>query len=143
MRYARILQVVAGLSLLIGSYFMGRINVQLLSHGSRTAGRIVGYKQESLRDKSQSTVGSTAYMPIVEYQLGAEAVHFEDWLGSPIAGDINKPVRVLYDPANPSIAMIDREIWNWLPWGPVLVVGAFLLLTGSKNLLFPSRSSTF
>ena len=138
MQFARILQIVAGLFLVTGSFFMGKVNVRLLLRGAKTDGRIVGYQQRSIRTKNDSSVGSTAYMPVVEYQLASKVVRFEDWLGAAIAGDINKPVTVLYDPANPSIAMIDRGLWNWLPWGPVLVVGILLLLAGIKNLLFSS-----
>jgi hypothetical protein len=26
-------------------------------------------------------------------------------------------------------------VWNWLPWGPIVAVGAFLLLVGIAGLL--------
>lgn len=72
-------------------------------------------------------------MPIVEFQAGDRVVQFQDWLGTKIAGNINVSVIVLYDPVNPSVAMIDRPVWNWIPWTPIFVVGVFLVLVAIKG----------
>lgn len=142
MQYARALRIVTGLFLLTGAYFMGRTNVWLLVRGVKADGRIVDYQQRSIRTRTDTSIGGKAYMPVVEYRLGSKVVRFEDWLGSSIAGDVNKPVAVLCDTANPTTAMIDRGVWNWLPWGPLAAVGMLLLLSGIKNLLFPKRSAS-
>jgi hypothetical protein len=42
-------------------------------------------------------------------------------------------VIVLYDPTNPSVAMIDRPVWNWIPWAPTFAVGLFLALAAIKG----------
>jgi hypothetical protein len=48
-------------------------------------------------------------------------------------------VIVLYDPANPSLAMIDRPVWNWLPWAPIFALGLFLVLVAIKCALHALR----
>jgi hypothetical protein len=36
--------------------------------------------------------------------------------------------------------MIDRPVWNWIPWAPTFAVGLFLALVGLKGF-FQSRRS--
>jgi hypothetical protein len=36
--------------------------------------------------------------------------------------------------------MIDRPVWNWIPWAPTFAVG-FLLLLSAINGFFKSRRS--
>ena len=56
-------------------------------------------------------------------------------MGSPSMGSLPDRVTVLYDPARPSDAMIDRPVWNWLPWAPIGAVGLFLALVAVKGWL--------
>jgi hypothetical protein len=72
-------------------------------------------------------------MPIVEFQAGDRVVQFQDWLGAKIAGTRNVSVIVLYDPVNPSVAMIDRPVWNWIPCAPNFAVGVFLILVAIRG----------
>jgi Protein of unknown function (DUF3592) len=139
LRYAFIPQAIAGLFLLALSYFMGYAHFRLIREGVRAPGRIVGYKQENFRRSSES-FSTTGYMPIVEFHTNDRFVQFQDWLGTRIAGSANLPVIVLYDPANPAIAMIDRPLGNWLPWAPIFVVGLFLLLVSIKGALHSLHS---
>jgi hypothetical protein len=81
------------------------------------------------------TTPALAFMPIVEFQAGDRIVRFEDWKGSSLAGSLRDRVTVLYDPARPSVAMIDRPAWNWLPWAPIAAVGLFLTLVAIKGWL--------
>ena len=137
LRYAWIPQVLAGLFLLGLGYFMGHAHFHLIREGVRAPGRIVGYKQENFRSSSGS-FSSTGYMPIVEFHTNERFVQFQDWLGTHVAGNKNVPVIVLYDPANPMSAMIDRPVWNWIPWAPTFALG-FLLFLGAINRFFKSR----
>jgi hypothetical protein len=137
LRYAWILQVLAGLFLLSLGYFMGHAHFHLMREGKRVPGRIVGYRQENFRSSSGS-FSSTGYMPIVEFHTNDRFVHFQDWLGNSIAGSENVPVIVLYDPAHPTVAMIDRPLWNWIPWAPIFAVGLLLVLS-AMNGFFKSR----
>jgi Protein of unknown function (DUF3592) len=139
LRYGWIVQIFGGLIFLSLGYFMGHMHFHLISQGVRAPGRIVGYKEEIFRRSSSSSSStSTGYMPIVEFHTSDRFVQFEDWLGSGSAGSKNVPVIVLYDPANPTQAMIDRPVWNWIPWGPMFALG-FLLLLGAINRFFKSR----
>jgi hypothetical protein len=141
LRYAWILEVFGGLVFLSLGYFMGHAHFHLIRQGVRAPGRIVSYKQESFRTTSGTASTTTSgYMPIVEFQTNERFVQFEDWLGTGIAGNKNVPVVVLYDPANPSLAMIDRPFWNWIPWAPNFTVG-FLLVLSAINRFFRSQRS--
>ena len=62
----------------------------------------------------------TAFMPIVEFKLGDRTIRFKDWMGSSVAAGLNNPVPVIYDSSEPSVAMIDRHVWNWIPWARLL-----------------------
>jgi Protein of unknown function (DUF3592) len=131
LRYAWIPQMLAGLLFLGLGYYMGHTHFHLIREGVRAPGRIVGYKQEAFRRSSGSS--STGYMPVVEFHTSDRFVQFKDWLGTSIQGSSNVSVMVLYDPANPSVAMIDRPLWNWFPWGPILAVGVLLLLISVRS----------
>lgn len=133
LRYAWILQLFAGLVFLGSGYFMGHTHFHLIRDGARAPGRIVGYKQESFRSSSSTSSTSTSYMPVVEFHTNDRFVQFEDWLGTHMAGNTNVAVIVLYDPANPTVAMIDRPVWNWIPWAPISALGLFLFLVAIKG----------
>jgi hypothetical protein len=138
LHYAWILQMFGGVLLLSLGYFLGHGHFHLLREGVRAPGRIIGYKQE--RFQSSSSSGHTAYMPLVEFRVSDRIVQFKDWMGSSSSGTLYTSVIVLYDPANPTDAMIDRPVWNWMPWAPTFAVGLLLFL-GSIRRFFLSRSS--
>jgi len=138
-RYAWILQVFAGLVFLGLGYLMGHEHYHLLRAGVRAPGTIIGYKQKNFRSSSGSS--STGYMPIVEFHTNDRFLQFQDWLGSNSTGARNDPVIVLYDPANPTVAMIDRPVWNWLPWAPIFALGVFLLLVSINGFFRSQRSA--
>ncbi len=129
------LQVIAGLVMMALGFYMGHTHFHLIRAGIRTQGRIIGYHQEQFPSSRSQSFRSTGYIPVVEYRIDDHSVRFQDWLGKPLAGAINIPVNVLYDPANPLVAMIDRRVWNWLPWSPILALGVFLLLVGISALI--------
>jgi len=139
LRYAWIPQVLAGLFLLGLGYFMGHAHFHLIREGVRAPGRIVGYKQENFRSSSGS-FSSTGYMPIVEFHTNERFVQFQDWLGTSIERSKNVPVIVLYDPASPAVAMIDRPVWNWIPWAPIFSVGLLLVLSAINGFFRSQRS---
>jgi len=138
LRYTRILQVIVGLIFLFLGYHMGNKQFHLIRAGTPTQGRIVAYKARSFTSSSTSnrtSSTSTGYMPVVEFRTNDGTIRFEDWLGSPRQGALNAAVPVLYDSADPAAAMIDRPAWNWLPWCPIMAVGAFLFLVGVAGVL--------
>jgi uncharacterized protein DUF3592 len=139
-RYTRVAQAVTGLFLLALGYYIGREHFHLITQGIRTQGTIVSYKQEYFAGNylRASSSGSTAFMPIVKYQAGERVVQFKDWMGTN-AAVLNVRVTVLYDPANPSVAMIDRPMWNWIPWAPTFAMGLFLVLVAING--WPASAS--
>ena len=127
LRRIYIVQAFAGILLMLVGYHIGKVHFHLITEGIRTQGTIVGSEYVHFgRD-------DTAFMPVVEFQIGNRAVRFQDWKGSHSGGGINDSVPVIYDAVDPSIAMIDRPIWNWFPWAPLFVVGLFLVLVGVKG----------
>jgi hypothetical protein len=134
LRVAIVLQFLLGLFLLSMSYFMGKTHFDLIRKGLRTPGTIVDYKQEYFRRTGES-FGSSGYMPIVEYSVGDRIVRFTDWLGSSSAGFKNQRVTVLYNPTDLTVAIIDRPIWNWLPWASIGAVGLFMLFVAIKGFV--------
>jgi hypothetical protein len=130
LRWMWIPQLLVGAFLLVLAFYMGRGHFDLIRHGERTAGRVVGYEPRtfvSTNASSRVSTTTTAFMPIVEFRASARVVRFTDWLGSRSAGHLSA-VTVLYDPANPSQAMIDRPVMNWIPWMPIAVTGLLLVV---------------
>jgi hypothetical protein len=138
-RYGALLQALLGLFLIYFGYFGGRAHFHLIRYGLRTQGRIVGHATEYFRSRSGNS-NDTAYMPIVEFRTGNRVIHFENWLGSSSTGNLHTSVIVLYDPADPTTAMIDRPVMNWIPWAPCFVVGVILVLVAIKGSLSPRNS---
>lgn len=141
-RLVRIAQAVTALVLLTLAFHTGKTRFVLLTEGVRAAGRIVDYKEErfSTRSVGNMTRTTTTFLPVVQFQAAGQVVTFTDWMGSPAAGEINDPVTVLYDPARPSVAMIDRPVWNWDAVGSLLC-GRCLLAYGCAQRLVCSRKS--
>jgi Protein of unknown function (DUF3592) len=140
LRYMYIPQALVGAFLLIAAYYMGHAHFHLIREGIRAPGSVVGHKQEYFQDTSR-TSSTLAFMPIVEFQAGEQIVRFEDWRGSSSADSLHDRVTVLYDPAHPSDAVIDRPVWNWLPWAAIAAVGLFLTLVAVKGWLSSIRAS--
>jgi Protein of unknown function (DUF3592) len=136
LRYTYVAQILTGLFLLLLGYVIGKDHLNLVRHGVRASGIVVDYKAQNFRDSNRN-FNETGYMPIVQFQVEDHVVQFKDWLGSGMPGPRRRPVMVLYDPANPSTAMIDRPILNWVPWGPTMAVGVFLLLVGLRGIARP------
>ena len=51
LRYVRLLQLLAGLFLMVFGYYIGRAHFDLIVEGSRTQGRIVDYKEERIGNR--------------------------------------------------------------------------------------------
>jgi hypothetical protein len=130
-RYYFIPQALAALLFLSFSYTTGKDHAHLLLGAARTQGVIVGLKP--VRGGS-STFKQTVYLPAVEFRAGDHVIHFQEWKGRTYNAGLGSSVPVLYDPANPSIAMIDRSYGNWLPWAPCFAIGLILALASIKGL---------
>jgi hypothetical protein len=136
LRFMRVLQLVSGLFLLGLGYFIGHEHFHLIRAGVRTQGVILGYKEQVFQSYNQGrSYSSTAFMPIVEFHAGERIIRFKDWKGTQSASGRGTPVTVLYDPADPVSAMIDRPVMNWIPWAPIFAVGLFLVLIAANGFL--------
>jgi hypothetical protein len=140
-RSRRALQLATGVFLALLGLYIGRVRIELMLDGARTSGRIVGYEQRLMPTSGTSTARTLAFMPVVEFQTGTRSVRFTDWLGSSVAAARNERVPVVYRGADPSVAMIDRRVGNWLPWAPILALGLFLSLDAVRAYVARRRSS--
>lgn len=136
-RYYFIPQSLGALLFLGFSYSTGKVHAHLLFRATRTQGIIVGLKPVRMQSHSNSggssTFAQTVYLPAVEFRAGDHVIHFQEWKGQASNAGLGSSVPVLYDPANPSIAMIDRSYWNWLPWAPCFAIGLILALASIKG----------
>jgi Protein of unknown function (DUF3592) len=128
-RYLPVVQILTGVFLALLGYSIGKDHLTLIQHGVRTPGVIVNYQTQIFRDARRNS-STTGFMPIVQFRDADRTIQFKDWLGSSSTAFLGQRVTVLYDPANPSVAMIDRSIANWIPWGPTIAVGVFLVCVG-------------
>jgi len=141
LRYTYIAQVVTGLFLLLFGYTIGKEHLRLVRFGLRAPGTVVDFQRQQFRDSSRTSSSThTGFMPVVQFQAADRVIRFKDWLGSSSAGPLHQSVIVLYDPVHPTSAMIDRQVMNWIPWGPTIGVGAFLILVGTIGLVHSARS---
>jgi hypothetical protein len=140
-RSRRALQLAVGIFLVLLGLYIGRVRIELMLDGARATGQIVAYEQRLMPKSGTSTDRTLAFMPVVEFRTGARTVRFTDWLGSSVAAALHESVPVVYRRADPSVAMIDRRVGNWLPWAPILALGLFLSLDAVRAYFARRRSS--
>lgn len=134
-RYMFIPQFLAAAVFLSFAYGTGHVHAHLLFKGARTSGTIIALKPVQMSNRSSNGTQSyyTIYEPLVEFSAGDRIVRFQEWKGSRSNAGLGLSVPVLYDPADPSIAMLDHGPSNWLPWAPCFLIGlpvAFASLKG-------------
>jgi hypothetical protein len=135
LRYAWVPSAIFGVLLFVFAYLSEMGHLRLILAGNQTTGRIVDYKE--YRD-SRAT---SRFVPMVEFETNNQRIHFEDWVGRTRRHGTGDLTSVLYDPANPSHAMIDRGILNWLPWGPCVALGLLLTLSALTRWRATRRTS--
>jgi uncharacterized protein DUF3592 len=135
-RYIFIPQFLAAALFLSFAYATGHVHGHLLFKGARTRGTIVDLKpvKFSQRSSSGSNWYTTIYEPLVEFNAGDRMVRFQEWKGSESRVGLGSSVPVIYDPLDPSIAMLDRGLSNWLPWAPFFAIGLVVGLASLKGL---------
>jgi len=127
-------QLLAAMLFLGFAYKTGKDHCRVLLAGGRTQGTVVAFKPVLIRS-SNSSFYRTAYMPIVQFRAADHVVQFQEWKSSRSDASLHSQVSVLYDPSNPSIAMMDRGAFNWFPWAPCAAIGLLLTLAALKGLL--------
>jgi hypothetical protein len=115
-----------GTGLIVLGFYSGHGLANMLSTGVRTQGTII--RLESVYSSSGSGSHYT-YYPVVTFDVpGAGRREFKDRVGgNPPVNQVGDNVTVLYDPARPDKALIDRGLWNWLIPGSCLMGGLLLL----------------
>ena len=98
------------------------INWQLDQNGATTSGTVV-----RLAESDSSEGGCCVYSPVIEFVASNDQTHsFEgDTASDPPAYEVGEEVSVLYDPANPDSAQINKWSERWL--FPVIIIPAMLL----------------
>ena len=133
-RYAFIPQFLAAAVFLSFSYGTGKAHARLLFRSSRTQGTIVSFRSTLISRRSGSSSSYwTIYEPLVEFTVSDRVFRFQEWKGSESRVGLGSSVPVIYDPANPSVAMLDRGFGNWFPWAPCFVIGLILALASIKG----------
>jgi hypothetical protein len=145
-RYLFIPQFLAAALFLSFGYVTGKVHARLLFRSARVQGTIVGFKsaQISQRSGSSSSYYSTIYEPLVEFTVNDRVFRVQEWKGSESRVGLGSSAPIIYDPADPSVAMLDRGLWNWLPWAPFFAIGLIVGLASLKGFfvfLFPPPRS--
>lgn len=124
----RVPLAIAGLMILAAAYYVGHEQITLMRRGVAGQGRIVGFQTITVRDGGSKSTTARPH-PVVELSLDNHPIRFVDWLGLRGEGSVGAIVPVRYLRDQPSVAMIDRPVWNWFPWGWLAAVG--MLVFGS------------
>ena len=130
-------QIIVGIFLLVFGYWIGGDHARLVFFGQRTTGKLVGYQEEKYRTESGGVPWASGYMPVVEFTVGRDTVRFQDWMASHFSVPMGGTVPVLFDPARPANAVIDRPVWNYVPWAPMFGIALLLLVSGIRGRLSP------
>ncbi|QZA78583.1 DUF3592 domain-containing protein [Deefgea tanakiae] len=125
------LQIGLGLLLLVLAYHTGLERLTLLWHGQTTVGQIVRYIEVEPEHSSEPTW----FKAIVIFAHDDRQIEFADWNSSEYSAGVPEQVEVLFNPQQPSQAMIHRaNVLDWMPWAPFGLLGVFLLLVGLLGL---------
>src|SRR5215470_14869037 len=125
-RYIFIPQLVAAAIFLSFAYGTGKVHARLLFRSARTQGTIVGFKSALISCGSSTSYSYTIYEPLIEFAANDRVFRVQEWKGSESRAGLGWSVPVIYDPADPSVAMLDRGPSNWLPWAPCFAIGVGL-----------------
>ncbi len=134
-RAGRWAQIGTGMLLVGLAHHTGKVQFALRREGVSTSGRIVRFEYGTEPTGSRPGRALSMFFPIVEFEVDGRRVRFRDHKGSASSGGVGEVVPVLVSAERPSIAMIERPLWNWIPWASTFVVGAFLVLVGTLGTL--------
>lgn len=100
--------------------YAGYTSWQLQTNGETTTGTVV-----ELKEQSDGEGGCCTYVPVVEYTVKGEAYSMEgDTATDPPQYEVGEEVSILYDPANPNTAQINKLLERWL--FPVIIVPSMI-----------------
>jgi len=135
-RYAFVFQFLAALPFLLFACSTGKVHTRLLLKGAATTGTVVASVPVQFASGSNpASSRRTSYEAVVVFLVGEDQFRFQEWKATRAAPSLGARVPVIYDPADPDIAMVDRGYLNYLPWAPCAVIGGFLAMVAFKGLL--------
>lgn len=101
--------------------YAGYVSWQLEQNGETTTGLVV-----EMEESSTGEGGCCVYSPVIEFSANGQPYTFEgDNASNPPAYAVGEEVSVLYDPANPATAQINKWTERWL--FPIIIIPAMLL----------------
>ncbi|WP_028449008.1 DUF3592 domain-containing protein [Chitinibacter tainanensis] len=128
-RWVWCLQLVVGLALLGLSYELGAERYPLVLRGELVQGQLLRYERLP-PDQTQAE----RYRVHVSFIHNGRRYQFADWNLLRARGGVAEQPTVIYDPTEPTLAMLDRGAWrNPLPWLPPALVGMFLFVVGLRS----------
>jgi uncharacterized protein DUF3592 len=94
---------------------------QLQTNGESTTGVVI-----RMEESSSGESGCCVYSPVVEFNANGQTYSFEgDNASDPPAYRVGEEVPVLYDPARPETAQINKWTERWL--FPIIIIPAMIL----------------
>jgi hypothetical protein len=109
--------------------YAGYVSWKLEQNGEATTGIVT-----QLEEGSDSDGNCCVYSPVIEFEANGQTYSFEsDNASYPPAYEVGEEVSVLYDPADPNTAQINKWTERWLV--PVILVPAMLLTALVVNIV--------
>jgi hypothetical protein len=101
--------------------YAGYTSWRLQNEGMTTTGTVV-----RLEESNSSEGGCCVYSPVIEFSANGQTHSFEGGNASdPPAYDVGEVVNVIYDPADPATAQINKWTERWL--FPILIIPAMIV----------------
>jgi hypothetical protein len=109
--------------------YAGWVSWRLETTGESAQGTVV-----RMLEQDDSEGGCCVYVPVVEFSANGSRYTLEgDTASDPPQYEVGETVPVLYDPADPDTAQIDKWLERWLM--PVILVPAMLLAAALVNFV--------
>jgi hypothetical protein len=101
--------------------YAGYTSWRLQNEGMTTTGTVV-----RLEESNSSEGGCCVYSPVIEFNANGQTHSFEGGNASdPPAYEVGEVVNVIYDPADPGTAQINKWTERWL--FPILIIPAMIV----------------
>lgn len=101
--------------------YAGYISWTLEQNGETTVGRVT-----RLEESDSSEGDCCVYSPVIEFAANGQTYSFEgDNASYPPAYEVGEDVNIIYDPANPDTAQINKWTERWL--FPIIIIPAMLI----------------
>ena len=101
--------------------YAGYVSWTLQQNGETTTGVVT-----TLEESNDSDGGCCVYSPVIEFTANGQTYSFEsDNASYPPAYDVGEQVSMLYDPADPNTAQINKWTERWL--FPIIIIPAMII----------------